>query len=1078
MPTANYQEKYLSTLVRLQSLLLLEGDILFVLQKIADMFGELVQPAMVLVFENTSHDIALRFRCKWDKNKQEDMAKSLLPFVTTVAKDWAKALKGGVLVAGNTSDLQYENNLFEKNNFHYFFLLPINTKEQLSYIITLLYTEDNRTSAVETDFFHTIAYHLSAFVTRKKTENQLFSYKRIFQESNLAIFVISKDGYHIETNYNYRKLVGYDTDEELSQISPVVLLASKYVAWFREVRKKGYHEQEFDLRHLGVVVLLSTYAIYDTEGEVVCYVNLAYDITQRIVAEKEMKSLLERYQRMNNELQNSKQELLKREQQLKMLAENSFEMVTLSDSNGKIVYASPSAEKITGYTQAEIYDMNVEMFFEKGNIAEITTQVKAILSNQAKEIRLIHPLKTKSKKLIWLESFIKPITTPETQEIRLQTSSRDITERVLTNKALEESEQKFKNLFNKSYDAILIYQPQKDETCPITEVNEVACKLLGYQKGELLGKNIDEFIADKELIIKHSILQDGQNTFQQTVLYNSYREAVPVEIVFTLLYQQNDMFIQVIIRDITERIRAEESKKAQELAEKLLKIKTEFLANVSHEIRTPMNGILGMAHILAGTSLDEKQRYYVHTVQKSAENLLLILNDILDLSKLEAGKMSLKTTYFNLRQTVEQLKDLFISTLVQKQLSFSIHWDSLVPDYVLADENRLLQVLTNLVSNAVKFTEVGEISIYLKNILYTKDQVILKITVTDTGAGISPKFLNQLFDKFFQVDAQNNKQQGTGLGLAICKQLVGLWGGEIGVESQIGQGSSFWFTLPVEVSQQDTVYSIAEIGSQQYDFQNVTILLVEDIMINQEVAKIMLEQLGCYVAVAHNGEEAVRMAKQKDYDLIFMDIMMPIMDGVEATNHIKKIKLHSIIIGLSANAMEEDAQKYIELGMNDYLAKPIEPQQLGEKLLKWLPHKIKNTPLMQPTILEENLAVTNNLLNLKVIQQLKAFTKNNFNKLQIIIQSFEEDVENLLSNIAQNCAEKNFESVTVALHTLKGLTATIGAMALHEHIKKYYEAAQAHDFSAITVAYSALYPIFTATVEALKKEVSEANKHS
>jgi|GEM_PF-1892548 len=1066
MPT-NYQERYLRTLARLQSLLLLEGDIHFVLQKIAETLGELIQPATVLVFENTSNEVTLRFRGSWLATGVDE-PQAIFPFLTVVAKDWAKALKGGVLVAGNTSDLPYENNLFVKNNFNYFSLLPINTKEQLNYIIFLLHKEMNRGSAIETDFLHTLSYHLSVFATRKKTENQLLSYKRIFQESNLAIFVINKDGYHIETNYNYRKLVGYDTDEELSQISPVVLLASKYVVWFRELRKKGYHEQEFDLRHLGIVTLLSSYAIYDADGEVVAYINLAYDITQRITAEKEMKSLLERYQRMNNELQNSKQELLKREQQLKMLAENSFEMVTLSDSNGKIIYVSPSAEKITGYTQAEMYAMNVEMFFEKGDIADITHQVKAILSNQSKEIRVVHPLKTKNKKIIWLESFIKPITSPNTQEVNLQTSSRDITESVLASKALQESEQKFKNLFNKSYDAILIYQPQKNGNCPITELNEIACKLLGYPKDILLGRNIDDFLVDKDLIIRDTILQEGQNTFQQTVLHNSQHEAIPVEIVFTLLYEKEGLFIQLVVRDITERIRAEESRKAQELAEKLLKVKTEFLANVSHEIRTPMNGILGMTHILSGTKLDERQQYYVQTVQKSAENLLLILNDILDLSKLEAGKMSLKPTKFCLRQTLQQLKDLFSTTILQKNLYFSVLVPDDIPLYVMADESRLVQVLTNLVSNAVKFTEQGGITINAKNILYLKDYLVIKITVTDTGAGIPKQFLGQLFDKFFQIDLQNTKQQGTGLGLSICKQLVELWGGEIGVESQIGEGSSFWFTIPMQVLPMQQLES-PTFATQKIDFQLINVLLVEDVVVNQEVAKIMLEQLGCEVELANHGEEAVNKVKQKDYDLIFMDIMMPIMDGVEATSIIKKLKPHTIIIGLSANAMEEDAQKYIDLGMNDYLAKPIAPQQISEKILKWLPHKVKSLETQNlPTIAQYQ---TSDWLNLKVIEQLKNFTKNNSSKLKIIATSFEEDVANLLQSIKENCMTGQYTVVTNHLHTLKGLTATIGAVALHDLIKEYYEAARQQNFERILKEQKQLYTLFEKTVEALKKEI-------
>jgi CheY-like chemotaxis protein len=482
-----------------------------------------------------------------------------------------------------------------------------------------------------------------------------------------------------------------------------------------------------------------------------------------------------------------------------------------------------------------------------------------------------------------------------------------------------------------------------------------------------------------------------------------------------------------------------------------------------------MNGILGMTHILAGTTLDEKQRYYVQTIQKSAENLLLILNDILDLSKLEAGKMSLKPTKFYLRQTLQQLKDLFSTIILQKKLNFSVVVADDVPLYVMADENRLVQVLTNLVSNAVKFTEQGGITIDVKNILYLKDYLILKITVIDTGAGISKQFLGQLFDKFFQIDLQNTKQQGTGLGLSICKQLVELWGGEIGVESQIGKGSSFWFTIPMQILPIQDTENLSAITTQKFDFQNITVLLVEDVAVNQEVAKIILEQLGCEVELANHGEEAVNKVKQKDYDLIFMDIMMPIMDGVEATSIIKKLKPHTVVIGLSANVMEDDAQKYIDLGMNDYLSKPIAPLQISEKILKWLPHKVRSLEAQNlPTTAQYQ---TSDWLNLKVIEQLKNFTKNNPTKLKIIATSFEEELAKLLQSIKENCIIGQYTVVTNHLHTLKGLTATIGASALHDLIKEYYDAARQQNFERILTEQNQLYHLFEQTVEALRKEI-------
>jgi two-component system, sensor histidine kinase len=381
--------------------------------------------------------------------------------------------------------------------------------------------------------------------------------------------------------------------------------------------------------------------------------------------------------------------------------------------------------------------------------------------------------------------------------------------------------------------------------------------------------------------------------------------------------------------DIQERTRALEE--ALSTVQNASRADGEFLAVVSHEIRTPMNGVLGMAQLLQMTELTEEQRRYVETIQSSGETLLTIINDILDLSKLDAGKVTLATRPVDLRSVVGEVIDLLRPQAQHKELYLDTEIDKSVPVWIVGDATRLKQVFTNLVGNAVKFTHHGGVQVFARVL---PDATTLECKVVDSGIGIPPDKTSRLFKKFSQVDSSINRRYGgTGLGLVITKRLVEGMGGTISVESKQRQGSTFTFCLPIAASQAPGEATLPPVTPGPLPSE-LRILLVEDNAVNQMLALGVLQKLGCRADLAHDGEEAIAMMQANRYDVVLMDMQMPKMDGVSATRAIRAMdKVHQpYIIALTANAMESDRQLCLSAGMNDFLAKPFKTAELREKM--------------------------------------------------------------------------------------------------------------------------------------------------
>jgi len=403
--------------------------------------------------------------------------------------------------------------------------------------------------------------------------------------------------------------------------------------------------------------------------------------------------------------------------------------------------------------------------------------------------------------------------------------------------------------------------------------------------------------------------------------------------------ERNDKFSQEMIKTNFKL------KSALKDAESATRMKSDFIATVSHEIRTPMNGVLGMSSLLQETNLNEEQKEFVDMIQSSADSLLAIIDDILDFSKLESGKLRIENTSFNLSEVVNEIAVMFGEITAGKGLDFNLVVVDELDTNVIGDPVRLRQILTNIIGNALKFTLKGYVKLTVKIKSLDKDIKLVQFKIEDTGIGIEKEKLKTIFDRFTQADASTTRKfGGTGLGLAITKELVELMNGHVDLKSKAGSGTIFYANIPFKsdsfkkIKINESVYD-KNLASIQKLTEGKKILIVEDNLINQKVTLLMLQKTNCQIDTAYDGQEAVDMVNKKDYDLIFMDIQMPVLNGVEATAKIRALQKnnhYTPIIAMTANAMKGDREKYIDAGMDDYISKPIKKDILLRLLSEWL----------------------------------------------------------------------------------------------------------------------------------------------
>jgi len=649
------------------------------------------------------------------------------------------------------------------------------------------------------------------------------------------------------------------------------------------------------------------------------------------------------------------EKLAQREHALK-LSEERFELAVNGAEEGiwdndlitGEVYHSRQMSNMLGYTPEEL-PANLEAWQEITHPQDWDSawiEMNKHLENLLHDYNMVCRFRHKNGSWRWVQARGKATRDSSGFALRVTGTHTDITERIQLEKQLNEARARTIVLIDSIPDLIFY----KDPEGIYLGCNEAFAKLVNKSIAEIVGK------TDYDLFPKEQA--DFYRTKDKEVLAAKQRQNIEewidypdgkrgfyhtVKTPFWIGENHNMLGLLGISRDITERYKAEKAiQTAKELAEEATKTKSNFLANMSHEIRTPMNAIIGLSYLALQTQLTVQQRDYLAKIQSASNHLLGIINDVLDFSKIEAGKLTIEHADFSFDSLIENVTTLTAEKARAKGLKLQFSIDKNVPKYLNGDALRLGQILINYVNNALKFTENGCICVSANVENETHNEVILKFSVRDTGIGLTPEVKAGLFQAFQQADASTSRKYGgTGLGLVICKQLALLMNGEVGVESEFGEGSTFWFTAKLgkvkdgEMSAQNEEINYKPLLKTLAD---AVLLIVEDNEFNQDVMRGLLANCGLELHFAGNGQQALEMLTQQHFDIVFMDMQMPVMDGVSATLEIRHhLKFNDLpIIAMTANALEQDKEKCFAAGMNDYLVKPIYPNDLYRILVKWI----------------------------------------------------------------------------------------------------------------------------------------------
>jgi PAS domain S-box-containing protein len=587
----------------------------------------------------------------------------------------------------------------------------------------------------------------------------------------------------------------------------------------------------------------------------------------------------------------------------------------------------------------------------------------------------------------------------------------------------------------------------------IMDMNNALAKITGLRREDLTGSDFLDYFTEPEKArqVYRKVFAKGSIVNAPLTLKNKYNKLTDVLLNGSIFKDNNGQVLGVVMvaRDVTsqKRIASEltdakifaelstgvaeqaqsRAEKATKVAEEAVVAKQQFLSNMSHEIRTPMNAIIGFTRVLMRTDLSERQKEYLEAIQTSGDSLIVLINDILDLAKVDAGRMTFEKTPFKMAASISAMLHLFDIKVQEKNVSLIQRYDNTIPSVLVGDPIRLHQVILNLVSNAVKFTEKGEIIVETRMIEENPDHVVLEFSVIDTGIGIPANQLENIFENFQQASTSTTRLYGgTGLGLAIVKQLVEPQGGTVKVTSTPGVGSTFSFTLPFLKTNEnaDKHSSLVEIDNQ---LKNIRVLVVEDVKLNQLLMKTLLDDFGFERDIAVNGQIAIEKLRANSYDLILMDLQMPVMDGFTATKYIRDhISTTIPIIALTADVTTTDLQKCKEVGMNDYVSKPIDEKILYNKIVSNM-HKVEIIP-------EDRFSLPTEKEQLIDLAFLKKFTKEDPALLTKLLVLYSEQIASLLMALKKSLKEMDWHNMNLTSTKIAASFAMVGIKQEYEEL--------------------------------------------